>query len=156
MASENHTPDQGVTSDIHVHMPGLGIVHFYGTWQQLIDEGLIEAGELAPKTCSFRVTRGYSEMFFERKWIPGSRKAGRSGVKLSESNWWQVSVFRKDVVRETAVSRRRAELQEAIYAESAEGRRQQHMLINSVMKAWADEDFQVFLKRVLPTKAKKT
>lgn len=156
MADFDDTGAAEYTSDIHVHFLQKGNTRIYGTWKQLQDEGFVPSTQPMPKGvyADWRLN-DCATLWVTRKWVPGSRKNGRKGVKLLDSDWWRISIHHDHFIGPDGELRvkleaERREILELSYLRTPQGQRERHELINRVLKADADPAFQEFKQKVLP------
>lgn len=142
MADSIFSPPR-ITDDIHVRVFAPCRVDYYGTWQQLKDEGLIEDGEPMPSRCFLSWGRGHLSFDLTRKWLPGTRAACR----LDESDWWRLIVIDTRYELEGSTSRllRLKEIQND--ADRAEVRRL--ALRSKFLWARSDEKFTTWMDQTL-------
>lgn len=151
MAATDDTESVDQTSDIHVHFVRIGLTHIYGTWQQLQNEGFVSGEEPMPEGTSaeWRLN-DCATLLVRRKWVPGSRKKGKVGVKLRDADWWCITISHDHFSWEDEEVRRRLdEMRKEIHSRTVEGQAERHRLINRAARAYSDKAFQRFKHSLL-------
>lgn len=156
MAEINDTDALEHTSDIHVHFCRKGVIHIYGTWKQLQDEGFVSHTQPMPtRTHADWRLNNCATLLVVRQWVPGTRKNDRKGVRLLDSDWWRISIHHDHYLgpdgehratREAAV---RNDLERS-YLRTPKGQAERHRMINAAVKAHLDTAFQKFKQNLLP------
>lgn len=135
------------TEDIHVHIFAPHSVWYYGTWRQLVDEGVIQKAPRPTGKHYAYWTNGDWHFFLERQFAPGDRKAEQA-CEPSESDWWRLRVQSSDLMAEEEVMRYR--FQRTINEQSAEMRALRAKIGGQAADAARDAAFQKFKFKVLP------
>lgn len=125
-----------------------GIAEYQGTRAMLEAEGIIPANTEWPE--------GYGDLWWDdgkyRYWITRQRPEGAKGPRklFIDIDWWSL---RQQLISDNCVARelarKKKELAEYIYRNSAEGQADWAEKFNSYSEACADEKFQAF-KTLIP------
>jgi hypothetical protein len=143
------SPSIVIPAEPTINMMGyIGIAEFQGTRAMLEAEGIVPANTKCPD--------GYADLWWQdgkyRYWMRRQRPDGAKGPRklFIDVDWWAV---RKQLIDENQVDRvlmrKKRELAEYLYRNSAKGRAESNKSFNSYAAACSDKKFQAF-KALIP------
>lgn len=137
------------TEDIHVHIFAPHSVWYIGTWQQLVDEGVIRRAPRPIGNHYAHWTSGDWHFFLERQYAPGRLETEQAGGPI-QSDWWRLRVQSPELMAEEEIMRFQA--QRRIQEMSPEMRALRVKIGCQAADAARDDAFQKFKFKVLPCK----